>query len=67
MQKAGEGAPEEGVQITLELIDSIKKKQGIHGIHIMTLGWEAIVERIVKESGLLINNCLSSTRNKDVL
>jgi methylenetetrahydrofolate reductase (NADPH) len=53
MQKAGEGAPEEGVQITLELIDSIKRKQGVHGIHIMTLGWEAIVERIVKESGLL--------------
>jgi 5,10-methylenetetrahydrofolate reductase len=52
MQKAGEGAPEEGVQITLELIDSIKKKQGIHGIHIMTLGWEPIVKRIVNESGL---------------
>jgi len=53
MQKAGESAQEEGVQIALELIDSIKRKQGIHGIHIMTLGWEAIVERIVKESGLL--------------
>jgi len=53
MEKAGEGAPEEGVQITLELIDSIKKKQGVNGIHIMTLGWEAIVERIVTESGLL--------------
>jgi len=54
MQRAGEGAPEEGVQITLELIDSIKRKQGVHGIHIMTLGWEAIIERIVTESGLVI-------------
>jgi len=52
LMKAGESAPEEGVQITLEIIDAIKRKQGINGIHIMTLGWEAIVERIVKESGL---------------
>ena len=52
MQKAGEGAPEEGVQITLELIESIKKKQGVNGIHIMTLGWESVVKRIVNESGL---------------
>jgi methylenetetrahydrofolate reductase (NADPH) len=53
MEKAGEDAAEEGVQITLEFIDKIKKKQGIRGIHIMTLGWEAIVERLVKESGLI--------------
>jgi methylenetetrahydrofolate reductase (NADPH) len=52
MEKAGESAPEEGVRIALELIDSIKKKQGVNGIHIMTLGWESIVERIVMESGL---------------
>jgi methylenetetrahydrofolate reductase (NADPH) len=53
MEKAGESAPEEGVQIALEFIDKIKNKQGIRGIHIMTLGWEAIVERLVRESGLL--------------
>ena len=53
MEKAGEAAPEEGVQIALEFIDKIKNKQGVRGIHIMTLGWEAIVERLVKESGLL--------------
>lgn len=53
MEKAGESAPEEGVQIALEFIDKIKNKQGVRGIHIMTLGWEAIVERLVKESGLL--------------
>jgi methylenetetrahydrofolate reductase (NADPH) len=53
MEKAGESAPEEGVQISLEFIDKIKNKQGINGIHIMTLGWEAIVERLVKESGLV--------------
>jgi len=52
MEKAGESAQEEGAQIALELIDSIKSKQGVNGIHIMTLGWEAIIERLVKESGL---------------
>jgi methylenetetrahydrofolate reductase (NADPH) len=43
---------EEGVQITLELIEKIKTKQGIHGVHIMAVGWEEIVPRIVKEAGL---------------
>jgi methylenetetrahydrofolate reductase (NADPH) len=52
LQKAGESAPEEGLQIALELIDKIKGKQGVNGIHIMTLGWESVIERIVKESGL---------------
>ena len=53
MEKASEGAPEEGIQIALELIESIKKKKGINGIHIMSLGWESIVGRIVTDSGLL--------------
>jgi methylenetetrahydrofolate reductase (NADPH) len=53
MEKAGESAPEEGVQIALELIDSIKRKQGINGIHIMTLGWESVIQRLVIESGLV--------------
>jgi methylenetetrahydrofolate reductase (NADPH) len=44
---------EEGVQITLELIEKIKRKQGVHGLHIMTVGWEEIVPRIVTEAGLL--------------
>jgi methylenetetrahydrofolate reductase (NADPH) len=53
MEKAGESAEEEGVQIALEFIDKVKKKQGVKGIHIMTLGWESIVQRLVTESGLL--------------
>ena len=52
IEKAGEKAPEEGILIALELIDSIKKKRGVNGIHLMTLGWESVVERIVIESGL---------------
>jgi methylenetetrahydrofolate reductase (NADPH) len=56
MEKAGESAPEEGVQIALEMIDSVKRKPGVNGIHIMTLGWESVVKRIVTESGLLKND-----------
>jgi methylenetetrahydrofolate reductase (NADPH) len=56
LEKAGESAAEEGVQIALEMIDSIKAKKGINGIHIMTLGWESVVPRIVTESGLSIKN-----------
>ena len=52
MEKAGDGAAEEGVQIALELIESIRNKKGINGIHLMTLGWEEIVGRIVTEAGL---------------
>jgi methylenetetrahydrofolate reductase (NADPH) len=53
MEKASDGAPEEGVLIAMEIIESIKNKRGINGIHLMTLGWEEIVERIVTESGLI--------------
>jgi methylenetetrahydrofolate reductase (NADPH) len=52
MERAGDKGSEEGVQIVLEVIDSVKRKKGINGIHIMTLGWESIVKRIVTESGL---------------
>ena len=53
MEKAGESGAEEGIQIVLELLDRIKGKKGINGFHIMTLGWESAVDRIVTESGLL--------------
>ena len=48
--KAKGNEQEEGVQITLELIEKIKTKQGVNGIHIMAVGWEEIVPRIVQES-----------------
>jgi methylenetetrahydrofolate reductase (NADPH) len=47
-------AQEEGIQIALEMIQHIKsfRGEGIHGIHIMPVGWDEIVPRIVKDSGL---------------
>jgi methylenetetrahydrofolate reductase (NADPH) len=43
---------EEGVQITLEIVDRVKRLPGINGIHFMAVGWESIVPRLVKEGGL---------------
>ena len=34
-------------------IEQIKTKQGVNGLHIMAVGWEEIVPRIVREAGLL--------------
>jgi methylenetetrahydrofolate reductase (NADPH) len=53
LEAAGDGVEEEGVTIALELIEAIKGKQGVHGIHLMAVGWEEIVPRIVTEAGLL--------------
>lgn len=50
-EAAGNGQ-EEGVKIALELIEKIKGKQGVNGIHIMAVGWEDIVPRIVTDAGL---------------
>lgn len=41
-----------GVDIALQTIDAIKRKEGIHGIHLMAVGWEAIVPRLIRESHL---------------
>ncbi len=53
-EQAGNAA-EEGVQIALELIEQIKRfrGQGVNGLHIMAVGWEEIVPRIVREAGLM--------------
>jgi methylenetetrahydrofolate reductase (NADPH) len=52
MEAAGDGADEMGVEIALELIEAIRGKEGVNGIHLMAVGWEAIVPRIVTEAGL---------------
>jgi methylenetetrahydrofolate reductase (NADPH) len=41
-----------GVGIALEIIEKLKTKKGIHGIHLMSVGWEAIVPRIISDAGL---------------
>jgi len=54
--KRMEGASDakaEGVKIILEIIEQLKEMPGIHGIHIMAVGWEDIVADIVAKAGLM--------------
>jgi methylenetetrahydrofolate reductase (NADPH) len=54
MEAAGkDGEAEVGFEIALELIESIKGKEGVNGIHLMAVGWEAIVPDLIKSAGLL--------------
>ncbi|MGB2826623.1 MAG: methylenetetrahydrofolate reductase [Dehalococcoidales bacterium] len=48
-----EAPKEEGVKIILEIIEQLKDMPGIHGIHIMAVGWEDIVPEVVEKSGLM--------------
>ena len=52
MEQAEE-AKVEGVRIPLEIIEQLKEMPGVHGIHIMAVGWESIVPEIVERAGLL--------------
>ena len=44
---------EEGVKIVLEITEQIKEIPGVHGIHIMAVGWEEIVQEITGKAGLI--------------
>ncbi len=46
-------AKEEGVKICLEVIEQVLEIPGVHGIHIMAVGWEEIVPEIVERANLL--------------
>jgi methylenetetrahydrofolate reductase (NADPH) len=52
MEKAGEGADREGFQIALEMIEGIRKIKEVNGIHIMPVGREKDVPRLLQEAGL---------------
>jgi methylenetetrahydrofolate reductase (NADPH) len=46
-------AKEEGIKIALEIIEQLKEIPGVHGVHIMAVGWEDIVPVIAQRAGLL--------------
>jgi len=46
-------AKEEGATIAVELIEQMKEIPGVHGVHIMAVGWEDIVSEIAERAGLL--------------
>lgn len=44
---------EEGIQLALEIIEQLKRIPGVSGIHLMAMGRESAIPRIVTEAGLL--------------
>ncbi len=46
-------AKEDGVRIILEIIEQVMEVPGVHGIHIMAVGWEDIVPVVVERARLL--------------
>ena len=44
---------DEGLKIIMEIIEQLKEIPGVHGIHIMAVGWEDIVPEIVAKTGLM--------------
>src|SRR5690554_4377414 len=52
MERAGDGAAEEGFAIALELIEQVRRLEGVNGIHLMAVGWEEVVPDLVREAGL---------------
>ena len=51
--ESAEDAKEEGIKICLEMIEKIKKIEGVSGIHLMPIGWESITPVILERAGLL--------------
>ncbi len=43
---------EEGLKICIETIEQLREIDGVSGVHIMAIGWEEVIARIVKEAGL---------------
>ncbi|MFC1874398.1 methylenetetrahydrofolate reductase [Chloroflexota bacterium] len=48
-----ENVKDEGIKIILEVIEQLKEIPGVHGIHIMAVGWEDIVPDMVEKAGLM--------------
>ncbi|MGC8778630.1 MAG: methylenetetrahydrofolate reductase, partial [Candidatus Caldatribacteriaceae bacterium] len=51
MEKAKD-PKEEGVKICVEIIEELKKIEGVRGVHIMAIAWESIVPEVVQRSNL---------------
>ncbi len=56
--KRMEGVPkekqkEEGIRICVETIQKVKEMDGVKGVHVMAIEWEAAVGEIVEKAGLL--------------
>ncbi len=51
--KGAQDPKKEGIRICVETIDRLRSIKGVHGVHIMAIGWEEVVPSIVEQSSLL--------------
>jgi methylenetetrahydrofolate reductase (NADPH) len=67
LEDAGDGVQEEGFQIALELIEQIRTKEGVNGIHLMAVGWEDIIPRLVTEADLLPPDFVAPVEDEELV
>ncbi|MGH2739795.1 MAG: methylenetetrahydrofolate reductase [Actinomycetota bacterium] len=53
LEEAGGEAANEGVDLTVEVIDALRAIPGISGVHVMGLGRQDAVRRVIEQAGLL--------------
>lgn len=53
LEKAGEDAQLEGVRLTVEVVRALRSVEGVAGVHVMGLGREESVRRVIEDAGLL--------------
>ena len=53
LEQAGDSAEDEGVRLTVEIVERLRAIRGIAGVHVMGLGHEEAVRRVIETAGLL--------------
>jgi 5,10-methylenetetrahydrofolate reductase len=53
LEGAGPDAADEGVRLTVEVVKGLREIEGIAGVHVMGLGKEEAVRRVIEDAGLL--------------
>lgn len=51
--KAASDPKKEGIRLCVETIEHLMTIRGVHGVHIMAIGWEEMVPTICQKSGLV--------------
>lgn len=60
--------PEEtGLEIALDLIEEVKVLPGVSGLHIMSVGWERILPRLLSEAGLNVQIAQDPTPSRQAV
>ena len=52
LEAAGEGAPQVGLELTIDVVKAIREIPGIAGVHLMGMGDDAAVRKVVNGAGL---------------